>query len=142
MKNIGIVSGYFSPLRLGHIRLFEDASQRVDFLICILNNDSQAHLRRQKKFLPEALRIESFLHRYSVVESNRYIDLVVPSLDTMTDAVGNTLTSINDIFGYRDNFGGGANLYFFNGGHVKALALSELKICQSCGIEVVFNVGN
>jgi len=36
-----IVSGYFDPLHIGHIEYFNKAKNIGDYLIAIVNNDSQ-----------------------------------------------------------------------------------------------------
>tara|TARA_Y100000310_G_scaffold150201_1_gene149607 strand:+ start:14847 stop:15251 length:405 start_codon:yes stop_codon:yes gene_type:complete len=133
--NIGIVSGYFDPLEKRHISLFEDAACRVDYLICILNNDHQADARRVNRHRG-AFEIGDFSDRFAVLNSIGCIDLVVPAKDSVTDAVGITLSLINDMFGY------GNQLYFFNGGTIRTVTPAEQQTCENNGIKLVFNIGN
>ena len=52
-----IVSGYFNPLHKGHLELFEKAKTYGDYLIVIVNNDSQRSLKGSTEFMLESERI-------------------------------------------------------------------------------------
>ena len=48
-----IVSGYFNPLHVGHLELFENASSEGAFLIVIVNSDLQREFKGSKEFRSE-----------------------------------------------------------------------------------------
>ena len=56
MRKIGIVSGYFNPLHGGHLDYINEARQKCDDLIVIVNNDRQVELKGSKKFMNEQER--------------------------------------------------------------------------------------
>ena len=74
MKNRIITSGYFIWLHQGHVELFENARALGDELIVIHNNDNQQILKYGKIIVP-------FKERKKVLESIRWVDKVVESID-------------------------------------------------------------
>ena len=57
MKTVA-VSGYFNPVHVGHIRLFEEAKKLGDKLIVIVNNDEQVRLKGSALFMNEKDRVK------------------------------------------------------------------------------------
>ena len=53
MKKAVVVSGYFNPLHLGHLELFEKAKEAGDMLIVIVNSDLKGKLMGGKEFKTE-----------------------------------------------------------------------------------------
>ena len=51
MKKAIIVSGYFNPLHKGHLELFQEAKERSDMLMVIVNSDLQRELKGSKEFM-------------------------------------------------------------------------------------------
>ena len=131
--NIGIVSGFFNPLHLGHLEYIEAAKQLSDKLVCIVNNDDQVSLKGTKKFLKQD-------HRYKIMQSIRYVDLCVMSIDRSSGVV-DTLQSIRELFKYDD-------LTFYNSGDRKPEKGSnvnkqivnsfEVRYCRSANIDVKY----
>ncbi len=131
--NIGIVSGFFNPLHLGHLEYIEAAKQLSDKLVCIVNNDDQVSLKGTKKFLEQG-------HRYKIMQSIKYIDLCVMSIDTNSGVI-DTLQSIRELFKYD-------NLTFYNSGDRKPEEGSnvnkqiinsfEVRYCGSANIDVKY----
>ena len=125
---IVIVSGYFNPIHLGHIRLFDAASRLGDRLIAVVNNDKQQLLKKGKIIMDQSERIE-------IVASLRVVDEVILSIDTMDMGQCRTLESIarrwpND------------HLIFANGGdRASTKLIPETPVCERCGIEMRFGVG-
>ena len=72
---ISIVSGGFDPIHVGHIELIERARALTGNLIVILNTDEFLLNKKGKVFMP-------FFERKKIVESVRYVDLVVKCTDT------------------------------------------------------------
>src|ERR1700759_5399028 len=81
-----IVSGYFNPLHVGHLDLFEAARGRSGYLTVIVNNDAQQLLKKGRVIQPEADRVR-------VVRSLRMVDDVYlaveqgPGIDGSFDAI-------------------------------------------------------
>ena len=75
-----IVSGYFSPLHVGHLDLFEAAQARSGYLIVIVNNDRQQVLKKGRVIQSEddrarIVRSLKIVNRvYIGVEESRGID--------------------------------------------------------------------
>ena len=57
MKKAIIVSGYFNPIHKGHIEYFNNAKERGDKLIVIVNSDHQRALKGSAKFQTEDERV-------------------------------------------------------------------------------------
>lgn len=113
-------SGGFDPLHVGHVRLFKEAKALGDKLVVILNSDDFLLKKKGYIFMP-------FNERKEILESTRYIDEVVPSID-IDSTVCKTLEKLRpDIFA--------------KGGDRNEFNIPELGICKELNIQVVFNVG-
>lgn len=113
-------SGGFDPLHVGHVRLFKEAKTLGDKLVVILNSDDFLLKKKGYIFMP-------FNERKEILESTRYIDEVVPSID-IDNTVCKTLEKLRpDIFA--------------KGGDRNEFNIPELGICKELNIQVVFNVG-
>lgn len=127
MSSIVVVSGYFNPIHLGHIRMLEAASRMGDRLIVIVNNDAQQRLKKGKVIMAEAERLE-------VVRAIRYVDEAMLALDDDPSIV-RTLERIASSHP-------GAKICFANGGDRKSAAdVPETAVCERYGIEMRFGVG-
>lgn len=69
-----IVSGYFNPMHLGHLRYIQDAKSRGEYLIVIVNNDVQQKLKKGKVIMDETERVE-------ITKELRSVDEVFLSID-------------------------------------------------------------
>ena len=118
-KPIIAVSGGFDPIHVGHIRMIRDASQNGDILI-IVNSDEW--LRRKKGYVfmsfEERVEILSFLKGVVAVES------VDDSDNTVCEALERLKPD-----------------YFANGGDRGKRNTPEMNICNSLGIELLWNMG-
>jgi cytidyltransferase-like protein len=122
-----VVSGYFNPLHIGHLRMIRDAKQLGDLLVVIVNNDEQQVLKKGKVILPERDRLE-------IVCSIRLVDRAVLSIDS-DSSVRTTLASLRKE--YPDE-----TLIFANGGDRRSAgSIAEVKACQDLDIELKFGVG-
>jgi len=119
MKTVA-VSGYWNPIHVGHIRLFEEAKRLGDKLVVIVNNDEQVKLKGSFPFMNENDRLE-------IVSSLKIVDEAVLVVDK-DESVCKTLEILKpDIFA--------------NGGDRKAGNIPEYELCKKLGIKMVFNVG-
>ncbi len=115
-----VVSGYFDPVHVGHIEMFERARGLGDKLIVILNSDAQAVMKKGKPFMKES-------ERKKILESLRFVDEVFVSIDK-DRSVCESLRAVNpDIFA--------------NGGDRFTDEVPETKICRELGIKIVDGLG-
>ena len=57
MKRVVITSGFFNPIHIGHINLIKEAKKLGDYLVVIINNDSQVKMKGSDEFMPERERM-------------------------------------------------------------------------------------
>ena len=124
---ISIVSGYFNPLHVGHIRMMEAAAELADRLVVIVNNDEQQMLKKGRIITPLDDRLE-------IVRALRIVDEAVPAIDE--DAtVKQTLVSLRERYP-------SASLTFANGGDRSATSvIAEAELCEALGIGLQLGVG-
>lgn len=114
------VSGYFDPIHSGHIEYLQKAKSLGDRLIVILNNDTQASLKKGKAFMP----LED---RLAVVKSIRYVDEVFVSIDT-DSTVRKSLEALKPTI-------------FAKGGDRFQGEIPEAETCRRLGIQMVDGLG-
>ena len=138
-KVIVIVSGFFDPVGIQHLILFEEAKKLGDYLIAGVNSD-ECGLRKkgQPPFMP-------FFDRKYICERFNMIDEVVG----FNDADGSASLLIRDVYNrYKDEVDAGkVKIIFANGGD-RAPGQDEcpeVKYVNSNGlkdkIEFVYGVG-
>ena len=124
---IAVVSGYFNPLHVGHLRMMLAARALGDRLVVIVNNDDQQQLKMGRIILAAE-------HRMEIVAALAVVDEVVPAVDADA-SVNATLALLRER--YRD-----ADLVFANGGdRSDPEMVAEIETCRRLGIEVVLGVG-
>ncbi len=122
-----IVSGYFSPLHAGHLDMMEDAAERGDTLIVIVNNNAQQEMKKGKVIIDEADRLR-------IVQAMRIVDHAFVAVDE-DRTVCASLAKIAADFPDHD-------LVFANGGdRVSGAVVPEEPVCAEHGIEMVFDMG-
>ena len=126
-ERLAIVSGYFNPLHVGHLRMMTAARRLGDRLLVIVNNDEQQQAKSGRIICPLADRME-------IVAALSVVDEVVPAVDS--DAtVNETLARVRAAYPAR-------RLVFANGGdRSEPSAVAEYETCYQLGIEVVLGVG-
>jgi cytidyltransferase-like protein len=124
MKNKVVVAvcGGFDPIHVGHIRHFREAEKLGDILVVMLNDDDWLMKKKGYVFMP-------FEERKEIVESIRYVDEVIPVIDT-NGSVAKTLEQLKP-----DVFAKGGDRKIDN------IPKSEIDVCRSLGIKMVFGVG-
>lgn len=114
------VSGGFDPVHIGHIRQFKAARKLGDKLYAILNSDG--FLKRKKGFV-----FMPFKERKEILESIKYIDKVIPSIDKDQSVCRTLAKLIPDIFA--------------KGGDRTLQNIPEAGICRKYKIKMIFGVG-
>jgi glycerol-3-phosphate cytidylyltransferase/D-beta-D-heptose 7-phosphate kinase/D-beta-D-heptose 1-phosphate adenosyltransferase len=126
-QRVSIVSGYFNPLHVGHLRMMEAARALTGYLVVIVNNDAQQMIKKGKIIVPLDDRME-------VVRALRVTDDAVAAVDDDT-TVKRSLRAVRER--YPD-----AELIFANGGDRSSAArISEADMCAELGIGLRFGVG-
>jgi len=128
---IAITSVYANPIHPGHIECFELSRSLADQLWVIVNNDTQAKLKRGS----ESFQDENYRKR--VVESSQYVDKVILSSDTDT-TVCQTLTKLIKKAQSDPDI---TEIIFTKGGDRFADEIPERKICEKYGVKIVDGLG-
>lgn len=126
MKRV-IVSGYFNPLHAGHLDMIEGGRTLGDYLIVIVNNDTQQVLKKDKVIMDETTRSR-------VVRALRDVDEVIISVD-QDPTVIQTLEVIAQKYPEDE-------LIFANGGdRDSSKEVPETEVCEKYGIRMIFDAG-
>jgi cytidyltransferase-like protein len=128
-KKAVVVSGYFNPLHLGHLELFEKAKEAGDMLIVIVNSDLQRKIKGSKEFQSEEERL-------AIVRALRDVDMAYLSIDQD----GTQIKTLEMLF-TRYSIEGGLKLAFANGGDQNNDTIPERSICEGLGIELIDGLG-
>ena len=120
-----VVSGGFDPIHLGHLKMFQEASNLAPRLVVIVNNDNFLMQKKGYVFMP----IEE---RVAIIKGFGVVDTVIESIDQDL-TVCKTLESIAE----KENI-----KYFANGGDRKNIdQIPEASVCDNNNIEMIFNSG-
>jgi cytidyltransferase-like protein len=124
-----ITSGYYNPVHIGHINLIREAKKLGDFLVVIVNNDSQVKIKGSVPFMTEQERVE-------IIKALKYVDEVFLSIDKDTGYQPETIAFLAEKYK-------GSEMIFAKGGDStpENLPVVETEICKKFGIEIVFGVG-
>ncbi|MDO8663399.1 MAG: adenylyltransferase/cytidyltransferase family protein [Candidatus Wildermuthbacteria bacterium] len=119
-KIVVAVSGYFNPVHIGHVRMFEEAKKLGTKLVVIVNNDEQVKLKGSFPFMNEKERME-------IIASFSAVDNVILAIDK-DRTVCKTIELIKpDIFA--------------NGGDRTENNIPEVAVCKEINCKMIFNVG-
>lgn len=126
---VAVVSGYFNPVHVGHLRLMEAAREGADRLVAVVNNDRQQRAKKGRQITGERDRLR-------LVEALTVVDEAFVAPDT-GPGVGESLLAVRQR--YPD-----AHIVFCNGGDRRSaedVPDEERRICAQAGIEMRFGVG-
>ena len=115
-----VVSGYFNPIHVGHIRMIEAAKKLGDYLIVILNNDKQVKIKGSVPFMNQDDRAE-------IVKAIKWVDEVFISIDKDGSQCESFRRIKPDIFA--------------NGGDRNKGNIPEDVVCKELNIKMIDNVG-
>jgi len=125
---IAITSGYFDPIHLGHIELLELSRAQGDVLWVIVNNDTQAALKKGKAFIPEATRL-------GIVRALRVVDRAVLAIDQD----GSVCATLDQLL--AEAKAQGHEAFFCKGGDRNAGNIPEMVVLQRHGSRLVEGLG-
>src|ERR1019366_3366348 len=57
-ERIAVISGYFNPIHVGHVRYLRGAKRIAPYLIVIINNDEQQRAKKGRIIMSEQDRLE------------------------------------------------------------------------------------
>jgi glycerol-3-phosphate cytidylyltransferase/D-beta-D-heptose 7-phosphate kinase/D-beta-D-heptose 1-phosphate adenosyltransferase len=129
LEQIAVVSGYFNPLHVGHLRLMEDAKEGADRLVVIVNNDAQQVAKKGMLITPEDERLR-------IVSALRIVDEAFIAVDS-GPGVGDSLQHVRMQHP-------AARIIFCNGGDRRAteeIPEAEALAAREAAIELRFGVG-
>jgi glycerol-3-phosphate cytidylyltransferase/D-beta-D-heptose 7-phosphate kinase/D-beta-D-heptose 1-phosphate adenosyltransferase len=121
-----IVSGYFSPLHVGHLDMIEAAAALGEKLIVIVNNNAQQEMKKGQVILDEKDRLR-------IVLALKVVDDAIIAVDE-DRTVSASLAKVAGM--YPDH-----ELIFANGGDRKPEFVPEAEVCEEHGIRLEFGVG-
>ena len=129
-ERIAIVSGYFNPIHIGHLRMVKAASRLAPHLVVIVNNDRQQVLKKGRILMTED-------DRHAIVAELRCVDEAFVAVDDDATVVA-SLRRVREL--YPD-----AELLFCNGGdrsHASdAVPSAETHLTEEIGLQMVYGVG-
>ena len=121
-----LVSGYFSPLHVGHLDMIEAAAAEGDRLIVIVNNNEQQIAKKGKLIIDETDRLR-------LVKALAVVDDAFIAVDgdrTVSESIRLAAERYPDL-----------HLVFANGGDRKPEFVPESAVCDELGVELRFGVG-
>jgi cytidyltransferase-like protein len=125
---IAIVSGYFNPIHIGHLRMIKDARALAPHLLVIVNNDRQQLLKKGRILMTED-------DRQAIVAELRCVDEAFVAIDDDRTVV-ESLRAIRRAYPE-------AELLFCNGGDRSPDGdpAPEADLADEIGLQMVYGVG-
>jgi glycerol-3-phosphate cytidylyltransferase/D-beta-D-heptose 7-phosphate kinase/D-beta-D-heptose 1-phosphate adenosyltransferase len=126
---VAIVSGYFNPIHIGHLRMVLAAKELAPYLVVIVNNDQQQLLKKGRILMTEDDRLP-------IVAELRSVDEAFVAVDEDSTVVA-SLRRVRER--YPD-----AELLFCNGGDRSSagdVPSAETRLTDEIGLRMVYGVG-
>ena len=123
MNKFIAVSGGFDPVHVGHIRMIQAASEHGEVIV-ILNTDDWLKRKKGYVFMPWSERAE-------ILGCVKNVTSVIAAKD-LDGTVCESIADLKDVLDLS---------YFANGGDRKKDNTPEIALCQSLGIELIWNCG-
>ena len=121
-----IVSGYFSPIHVGHLDMIDAAAAHGDELVVIVNNNEQQIAKKGKLIIDEHDRLR-------IVRALRAVDHAFIAVDTDRTVSASLAKVRSDFPDHR--------LIFANGGDRQPGFVPEASTCEEHAIEMLYGVG-
>lgn len=133
LLRVGIISGYFNPIHVGHLDLIERSREVVDVLYVIVNNEFQRRLKGSKEFMRES-------ERSRIVSSIKGVTGCFLSIDMDSSVVKSLGMVYRDVSSYYSGYD--LEFKFINGGDRVNGEIPESGICGELGIEIIDGFGD
>ena len=133
LLRVGIISGYFNPIHVGHIDLIERSREVVDVLYVIVNSDFQRELKGSKEFMSEG-------ERSRIVSSIKGVTGCFISIDmdrSVVKSLGMVYRDVSSYYSWYD-----LEFKFINGGDRSNGEIPEVGVCAELGIEILDGFGD
>jgi cytidyltransferase-like protein len=128
-EKVAIVSGYFNPIHIGHLRMIKAAGELAPHLLVIVNNDQQQLLKKGRILMTEDDRL-------AIVSELRSVDEAMVAVDDDATVVA-SLRRVRELHPH-------AELLFCNGGdrsHAEDVPSAETHLTEEIGLRMVYGVG-
>ena len=137
---LGIVSGGFDPVHVGHIRMFKEAKKYCSKLVVIVNNDNWLVNKKGKPFMNEQERMDILVALdcvdFVMISTHRKMsDFKTKSIMFDTSVTAELHKLIHDWQFIVNEF------VFMNGGDRKEGNIPEYDFCEKNKIKMMFNIG-
>ena len=130
---VGIISGYFNPIHVGHIDLIERSREVVDVLYVIVNSDFQRELKGSKEFMSAG-------ERSRIVSSIKGVTGCFLSIDRDRSVCCSIRMVYEDVSSYYSSYD--LDFKFINGGDRGNGNIPEVGVCEELGIEILDGFGD
>lgn len=132
--SVFILSGYFTFLHHGHLDMIDDAAERADRLLVIVNSDEQQELKKGELILDESLRLRQ-------LGALAAVDYVYLSVDTDRGQAQTLEAIFEDNPGIEFTFGNGGDKNSVDDILAEQKGNREFEVCQQYGVPMVYGVG-
>jgi glycerol-3-phosphate cytidylyltransferase/D-beta-D-heptose 7-phosphate kinase/D-beta-D-heptose 1-phosphate adenosyltransferase len=125
---VAIVSGYFNPIHIGHLRMIKAARELAPYLLVIVNNDKQQLLKKGRILMAQD-------DRHAIVAELRCVDEAIVAVDDDKTVVA-SLRHVRELHP-------GAELLFCNGGDRSPTGdpAPEAILEDEIGLRMLYGVG-
>lgn len=125
---IGIISGGFDPVHVGHLAMIRHAKERCSKLIVGVNSDEWLARKKGRSFMP-------LQDRLAIMQAFRGVDTAMGFIDD-DDTCVDLLVRVRQMHMHQP-------IEFYNGGdrNSATLPLREMEECQRLHIEPLFGIG-